>query len=97
VTDKKVVSMPSVVKVPKCYVSPVVIPRVHVTEDSEDFSLASDSSVTTGSEKDGSTDENKVNIRASPIPPPRAVISSPGKISYFSSDFVSYAFCNLNI
>jgi len=83
--------MPTVVKVPKCYVPHVAIPRprVHVTEDSEDFSLASDSSVTTGSDKDDSIDGNKVNIRASPIPPPRAVISSPGKISYFSSDFVS--------
>ncbi|KAK8464147.1 hypothetical protein PHAVU_011G133515 [Phaseolus vulgaris] len=79
VTDNKVVSMPTVVKVPKCYVPHVAIPRprVHVTEDSEDFSLASDSSVTTGSDKDDSIDGNKVNIRASPIPPPRAVISSP--------------------
>ncbi|CAJ1976537.1 unnamed protein product [Sphenostylis stenocarpa] len=78
VTDHKVVSMPSVVKVPKCYVPHVPIPRVPVTEeDSGDFSSASDSSVTTGSEKNGSTDENKVNIRASSIPPPRAVISSP--------------------
>jgi len=81
VTDKKVVSMPSVVRVPECYVPHVAIPRVPVTEDSGDFSLASDSPVTTGSEKDGSTDEIKVNIRASSIPPPRAVISSPGKIS----------------
>ncbi|KAK7356460.1 hypothetical protein VNO80_15732 [Phaseolus coccineus] len=79
VTDNKVVSMPTVVKVPECYVPHVAIPRprVHVTEDSEDFSLASDSSVTTGSEKDDSIDGSKVNIRASPIPPPRAVISSP--------------------
>ncbi|XP_027937881.1 uncharacterized protein LOC114192376 isoform X1 [Vigna unguiculata] len=77
VTDKKVVSMPSVVRVPECYVPHVAIPRVPVTEDSGDFSLASDSPVTTGSEKDGSTDEIKVNIRASSIPPPRAVISSP--------------------
>ncbi|XP_014511170.1 uncharacterized protein LOC106769891 isoform X1 [Vigna radiata var. radiata] len=74
VTDKKVVSMPSVVRVPECYVPHVTIPRVPLTEDSGDFSV---SSVTTGSEKDGSTDENIVNIRVSPIPPPRAVISSP--------------------
>ncbi|WVY97495.1 hypothetical protein V8G54_029646 [Vigna mungo] len=84
VAEKKVVSMPSVVRVPECYVPHVTIPRVPLTEDS-DFSV---SSVTTGSEKDGSTDENIVNIRVSPIPPPRAVISSPGKISYFSSDFI---------
>ncbi|RDX93305.1 hypothetical protein CR513_24453, partial [Mucuna pruriens] len=77
VTDQKVVCMPSVVKVPKCYVSQVPIPRVPVTEDSEDFGLESDSSGATGSEKDGNTDENRVNIRAGSIPRPRAVISSP--------------------
>ncbi|WVZ26454.1 hypothetical protein V8G54_004998 [Vigna mungo] len=84
-TNNKVVAMPSVVRVPECYVPHVATPRVPVTEDSGDFSVASDSSVTTGSD----TDENKVNIRVSSIPPPRAVISSPGKFSCFSSDFVS--------
>ncbi|KAG4919508.1 hypothetical protein AAZX31_20G186600 [Glycine max] len=75
--DQKVVSTASIVKAPKCYV-PVTIPRVLVTEeDSGDFSSVSDSSGATGSEKDDSTDENKVNIRASSIPRPRAVISSP--------------------
>ncbi|KAL2325038.1 hypothetical protein Fmac_024096 [Flemingia macrophylla] len=77
VSDKKVVTTPSIVKAPKCHVPQVTIPRVPVTEDSGDFSLTSDSSGATGSEKDDSTDENKVNIRASSIPPPRAVISSP--------------------
>ncbi|BAT99206.1 hypothetical protein VIGAN_10060500 [Vigna angularis var. angularis] len=77
VTDNKVVAMPSVVRIPECYVPHVAIPRVPLTEDSGDFSVESDSSVTTGSEKAGSTDENKVNIRVSSIPPPRAVISSP--------------------
>ncbi|TKY51827.1 hypothetical protein E2542_SST23346 [Spatholobus suberectus] len=76
-TDQKVVTMPSIVKAPKCYVPHVPIPRVPVTEDSGDFSLPSDSSRATGSENDDSTDENKVNIRASSIPRPRAVISSP--------------------
>ncbi|KAG4908289.1 hypothetical protein AAZX31_20G186600 [Glycine max] len=77
VMDQKVVSTASIVKAPKCYV-PVTIPRVLVTEeDSGDFSSVSDSSGATGSEKDDSTDENKVNIRASSIPRPRAVISSP--------------------
>ncbi|XP_014523536.1 uncharacterized protein LOC106779836 isoform X1 [Vigna radiata var. radiata] len=71
--DNKVVAMPSVVRVPECYVLHVAIPRVPVTEDSGDFSVASDSSITTGSD----TDENKVNLRVSSIPPPRAVISSP--------------------
>ncbi|XP_020222851.1 uncharacterized protein LOC109805243 isoform X2 [Cajanus cajan] len=81
VTDRKVVTMPSIVKAPKCYVPQVTIPRVPVTEDSGDFSLSPDSSGATGSEKDDSIDENKVNIRASSIPPPRAVISSPDEIS----------------
>ncbi|XP_022632458.1 uncharacterized protein LOC106779836 isoform X2 [Vigna radiata var. radiata] len=74
--DNKVVAMPSVVRVPECYVLHVAIPRVPVTEDSGDFSVASDSSITTGSD----TDENKVNLRVSSIPPPRAVISSPGPL-----------------
>lgn len=100
--DQKVVSTASIVKAPKCYV-PVTIPRVLVTEeDSGDFSSVSDSSGATGSEKDDSTDENKVNIRASSIPRPRAVISSPGKMSYFTLFFVRFtciplAFCNWNI
>ncbi|KAK7391660.1 hypothetical protein VNO78_20077 [Psophocarpus tetragonolobus] len=67
--DQKVV-----VKVPKCYVPHVPIPRVPVTDDSEEFNLESDSS---RSEKDDNTSETKVNIRAGPIPRPRAVISSP--------------------
>ncbi|XP_027366774.1 uncharacterized protein LOC113873025 isoform X2 [Abrus precatorius] len=75
--DQKVVSMPSSDEVPKCYVPHVPIPRVHVTEDSGDFSSTPDSSGGTGPEKDDSTDENKINIRASSIPRPRAVISSP--------------------
>ncbi|KAJ1409481.1 hypothetical protein SESBI_22772 [Sesbania bispinosa] len=83
VKDQKVVFMPSIVRVPKCYVPHAPIPRASVTEDFGDSSLTSDCSGSVGSgsvgpEKDGSTDENKVNIRASSIPRPRAVISSPG-------------------
>ncbi|WJX18718.1 hypothetical protein P8452_08489 [Trifolium repens] len=97
VKDHKVVSVPSIVKVPECYVPQVIIPRVSLTEDFGDCSLPSDSSGSAepgkdedtderhgglekdgGPEKDDNTDdENKVNIRASPIPRPRAVISSP--------------------
>ncbi|KAJ1377941.1 hypothetical protein SESBI_48366 [Sesbania bispinosa] len=78
VKDQKVVFMPSIVRVPKCYVPHAPIPRASVTEDFEDSSLTSDYSESVEPEKDGSTDENKVNIRASLIPRPRAVISSPG-------------------
>jgi hypothetical protein len=144
VKDHKVVSVPSIVKVPECYVPHVIIPRVSLTEDFGDCSLPSDSSGSAelekdedtdeskvyiradliprvpvaddfrdssltsdlsghgGLEKDGNTDdENKVNIRASSIPRPRAVISSPGK-SHTSSNFclfiyIPVAFCNLNV
>ncbi|WJX12281.1 hypothetical protein P8452_02796 [Trifolium repens] len=91
IKDHKVVSVPSIVKVPECYVPHIIIPRVSLTEDFGDCSLPSDSSCSAelekdedtderhgGPEKDGNTDdENKVNIRASSIPRPRAVISSP--------------------
>ncbi|KAK7278520.1 hypothetical protein RJT34_23550 [Clitoria ternatea] len=77
VMDQKVVSMPSIVKVSKCYVPQLPIPRVSVTDDSEDSGLTSDSSGATGPEKDDNTHEDKINIRASSIPRPRAVISSP--------------------
>ncbi|XP_061356807.1 uncharacterized protein LOC133301201 [Gastrolobium bilobum] len=71
VVNQKVVSVPSIVKVPKCY----VVPRVSVTEDFGDSSLTCDSS--SEPEKEDNTDDNKVNIKASSIPRPRAVISSP--------------------
>lgn len=65
VKDQRVLSMPSIVKVPKCYVPQVQIPRVTVTEDFEDRNLPLDSY---GPEKDVDTDENDVNIRANVIP-----------------------------
>lgn len=79
VRNQKDVSRPSTTKVPKCYVPQAPIPRVPVSEDLGVCKLTSDSSGLTGSEKDDNIDEDKVNIRASSIPPPRAVISSPGK------------------
>ncbi|KAK7268699.1 hypothetical protein RIF29_21405 [Crotalaria pallida] len=69
--EKKDAIVRSIVKAPKCYVPHVLTPRVLVTEDFGDCSMSSDSSGSTG------TDENKLNIRASSIPRPRAVISSP--------------------
>lgn len=77
VMDKKNVIVRSIVKEPKCYVPHVPTPRVHVTEDFGDCSLTSDSSGSTGTEKDDNTDESRIHIRASSIPRPRAVISSP--------------------
>ena len=101
--DKKNVSKPSIVKVPKCYVPPAPTPRVQITEDFGDCSLSSDSSGSTGPEKDDNTDENKMNIRASPIPRPRAVVSSPSKshaVSSFCCFVISIyapdASCNLH-
>jgi hypothetical protein len=154
VKDHKVVSVPSIVKVPECNVPHVIIPRVSLTEDFGDCSLPSDSSGSAELEKDEDTDEskvyiradliprvpvaedfrdssltsdlsghgglekdggpekddntddeNKVNIRASPIPRPRAVISSPGKshtssnfcyIYLYSSFFLQFEFLSYN-
>ena len=60
--------MPSIVKVPKCYLPQASIPRVSVTEDLGDCSLTSDSSGSAEPEKDGDTDQSKVYIRADLIP-----------------------------
>ncbi|KAI4318171.1 hypothetical protein L6164_025974 [Bauhinia variegata] len=69
---------PARAKIPKSYVpQEPIIPRIPVSENLGLRSLASDFSGLTGHEKDGNTDEDKVNIRASSIPRPRAVISSP--------------------
>lgn len=68
VKDHKVVSVPSIVKVPKCYLPQVSIPRVSITEDFVDCSLTSDSSGSAEPGKDGDTDESKVYIRADFIP-----------------------------
>lgn len=68
VKDHKVVSVPSIVKVPKCFLPHISIPRVSVTEDLGDCSLTSDSSGSAEPEKDGDTDESKVYIRADLIP-----------------------------
>ncbi|XP_045808175.1 uncharacterized protein LOC123902485 [Trifolium pratense] len=68
VKDHKVVSVPSIVKVPECYVPQVIIPRVSLTEDFGDCSLPSDSSGSAELEKDEDTDESKVYIRADLIP-----------------------------
>ncbi|KAL5068275.1 hypothetical protein RYX36_019162 [Vicia faba] len=68
VKDHKVVSAPSIVKVPNCYLPQVSIPIVSVTEDFGDCSLTSDSSGSPEPEKDGDTDESKVYIRANLIP-----------------------------
>lgn len=65
VKDQRALSMPSIVREPKCYVPHVPIPRVPVTEDFEDCNLPVDSY---GPEKDVDTDENDVNIRANVIP-----------------------------
>ncbi|XP_028793359.1 uncharacterized protein LOC114749057 isoform X3 [Neltuma alba] len=55
----------------------------------------------TGAEKDDNIDEDRVNIRASSIPPPRAVISSPGNkrnfIGHESPCQLCYEFYNLCI
>ncbi|MED6186756.1 hypothetical protein PIB30_069763 [Stylosanthes scabra] len=74
--QKKDVTKPSIVKAPKCYVSPLSSPRVQITESFQDCSLSSDSGSTVP-DKDDSIDENKTNTRASRVPRPRAVISSP--------------------
>ncbi|MED6223529.1 hypothetical protein PIB30_074790 [Stylosanthes scabra] len=76
VVQKKDVTKPSVVKAPKCYVSPLSSPRVQISDSFQDCSLSSDSG-STGPEKDDSIDENKTNTRASRVPRPRAVMSSP--------------------
>ncbi|CAK8571995.1 unnamed protein product [Lathyrus sativus] len=71
VKDHKVLSAPSIVKLPNCYVPQVSIPTVSlesVTEDFGDCSLTSDSSDSPEPEKDGDTDESKVYIRANLIP-----------------------------
>lgn len=68
VKDHKVLSAPSIVKVPNCYEPQVSIPVVSVTEDFGDCSLTSDSSGSPEPEKDGDTDESKVYIRANLIP-----------------------------
>ncbi|KAF7837418.1 hypothetical protein G2W53_005900 [Senna tora] len=75
--NEKNVSRPSTAKVAKCYVPQAPIPRVPVSEDLGVCNKVSDSSGLTRVEKDGNFDEDKVNIRASSIPRPRAVISSP--------------------
>jgi hypothetical protein len=96
----------------KVYIRADLIPRVPVAEDFRDSSLTSDLSGHGGLEKDGgpekddnTDDENKVNIRASPIPRPRAVISSPGKshtssnfcyIYLYSSFFLQFEFLSYN-
>lgn len=108
VMDKKNVIVRSIVKEPKCYVPHVPTPRVPVTEDFGDCSLSSDSSGSTGTEKDDNTNESRVHIRTSSIPRPRAVISSPGKSHTFSLIcclilfiylfvYIPNAFCNLNV
>ncbi|KAI5398089.1 hypothetical protein KIW84_063767 [Lathyrus oleraceus] len=68
VKDHKVLSAPSIVKVPNCYVPQVSIPVVSVTQDFGDCSLTSDSSGSPEPEKDGDTDESKLYIRANLIP-----------------------------
>ncbi|XP_058770833.1 uncharacterized protein LOC131644367 [Vicia villosa] len=68
VKEHKVVSAPSIVKVPNCNVPQVSIPIVSVTEDFGDCSLTSDSSGSPEPEKEGDSDESKVYIRANLIP-----------------------------
>ncbi|KAK4266216.1 hypothetical protein QN277_027171 [Acacia crassicarpa] len=77
VRNQKGVSHPSPAEAPKCYVFHTPKPRVPVSEDLGACNLAADSSGLTGHEKDDNIDEDRVNIRASSVPPPRAVISSP--------------------
>ncbi|XP_028793358.1 uncharacterized protein LOC114749057 isoform X2 [Neltuma alba] len=76
-------------------------PEVPVSEDLGACNLTSDSSGPTGAEKDDNIDEDRVNIRASSIPPPRAVISSPGNkrnfIGHESPCQLCYEFYNLCI
>ncbi|KAJ6719353.1 hypothetical protein OIU79_007084 [Salix purpurea] len=58
------VSPPITARIPKSHVSNVIMPRVSVSEEAE--------------KKNNSTEEERLNIRASLIPRPRAVLSSPG-------------------
>ncbi|XP_028793357.1 uncharacterized protein LOC114749057 isoform X1 [Neltuma alba] len=101
VRNQKGVSHPSFTEVPKCYVLHAPIPKVPVSEDLGACNLTSDSSGPTGAEKDDNIDEDRVNIRASSIPPPRAVISSPGNkrnfIGHESPCQLCYEFYNLCI
>lgn len=76
--NQKGVSHPFSAEAPKCYVLHTPKPRVPVSEDLGACNLAADSSGLTGHEKDDNIEEDMVNIRASSVPPPRAVISSPG-------------------
>ncbi|KAJ6771434.1 hypothetical protein OIU74_017809 [Salix koriyanagi] len=57
------VSPPITARIPKSHVSNVIMPRVSVSEEAE--------------KKNNSTKEERLNIRASLIPRPRAVLSSP--------------------
>lgn len=84
VKDHKVVSVPSIVKVPECYVPHVIIPRVSLTEDFGDCSLPSDSSGSAELEKDEDTDESKVYIRADLIP--RVPVAEDFRDSSLTSD-----------
>ncbi|KAJ6897604.1 hypothetical protein NC652_024411 [Populus alba x Populus x berolinensis] len=66
------VSPPIVAKIPKSYVPNVIMPKVSVSEEAE--------------KKSNSTEEDRLNIRASSIPRPRAVLSSPDNDAVIGSN-----------
>ncbi|KAL9390092.1 hypothetical protein Peur_018697 [Populus x canadensis] len=66
------VSPPIVARIPKSYVPNVIMPKVSVSEEAE--------------KKSNSTEEDRLNIRASSIPRPRAVLSSPDNDAVIGSN-----------
>ncbi|KAI9386703.1 hypothetical protein POPTR_010G065666v4 [Populus trichocarpa] len=66
------VSPPIVARIPKSYVPNVIMPQVSVSEEAE--------------KKSYSTEEDRLNIRASSIPRPRAVLSSPDNDAVIGSN-----------
>ncbi|KAH8495553.1 hypothetical protein H0E87_018647 [Populus deltoides] len=66
------VSPPIAARIPKSYVPNVIMPKVSVSEEAE--------------KKSNSTEEDRLNIRASSIPRPRAVLSSPDNDAVIGSN-----------
>ncbi|KAJ6898486.1 hypothetical protein NC652_025108 [Populus alba x Populus x berolinensis] len=66
------VSPPIVARIPKSYVPNVIMPKVSVSEEA--------------GKKSNSTEEDRLNIRASSIPRPRAVLSSPDNDAVIGSN-----------
>ncbi|KAH7522007.1 hypothetical protein FEM48_Zijuj07G0092200 [Ziziphus jujuba var. spinosa] len=67
--EEEDVSPPSIAKVPKSYMPSVAIPTISVPEEAE-------------KKNEKFEEDNQQNIRASSIPRPRAVLSSPSPSAY---------------